>query len=475
MRQLRLIDADQLPTRGVFGHDLALSDYRKWLGSSQPDLFYDARGGLFANAFAALAGTITDGHHLFLHLPQYYPDGDPDHARLADFGCDFHHFPAHFNDRLRRLLAPNTQTFAPRITHDSAEVDFHCPRSAFLGGRGRGKSTRLAEKIQWLYTKNTAPILVVAPFARNHEALAQLPEIIQKTLIFLPPDEACRQLPSAAHLIVDEAAALPPAQLRTLCDHYPNLTLATTLEGYEGSANTFRLKTLPQLAIPETAIFQLTTAHRFAADDPLETAIKRIFLLADLPALPLSAEPGAVQIFSLPPKELTHNEPLLQRIWQLLRSAHYRTRPEDLKRLLDLPGQTLWLAECDGQIVGVLHLLEEAPLDEELAQAIIAGKRRPRGRLLMQQLLIHTASAEWANTPLFRIQRIAVAETHRRQGIASALIQAVKQHTRAPLGTSFSHSSELAIFWQHNGFQKIYQAPATRSRHHGPTCVYLSF
>ena len=86
MRRLRLVEAEDLPKSGVFGRDLALRDFRRYLGQSHDGLCYDASGGLFPNAFTALAGTVTDGHDLHLYLPPAYPDGDPDHRRLLDFG-----------------------------------------------------------------------------------------------------------------------------------------------------------------------------------------------------------------------------------------------------------------------------------------------------------------------------------------------------------------------------------------------------
>ena len=102
MRRLRLVEAGDLSKRGVFGRDLALRDFRRYLGQSRDGLCYDASGGLFPNAFTALAGTVTDGHDLRLYLPSAYPDGDPDHRRLLDFGVPTDGCADFFNARLRR-------------------------------------------------------------------------------------------------------------------------------------------------------------------------------------------------------------------------------------------------------------------------------------------------------------------------------------------------------------------------------------
>ena len=105
MRRLRLVEAGDLPKRGVFGRDLALRDFRRYLGQSRDGLCYDASGGLFPNAFTALAGTVTDGHDLRLYLPPAYPDGDPDHRRLLDFGLSADGCADFFNARLRRFAS----------------------------------------------------------------------------------------------------------------------------------------------------------------------------------------------------------------------------------------------------------------------------------------------------------------------------------------------------------------------------------
>ena len=70
MRKLILVTADELPANNVFGRDLDPRDYRRHLGQTRDTLYWDAGNGLYANAFAALAGTLSGALHL--HLPAYY-------------------------------------------------------------------------------------------------------------------------------------------------------------------------------------------------------------------------------------------------------------------------------------------------------------------------------------------------------------------------------------------------------------------
>ncbi|SUO97327.1 GNAT family N-acetyltransferase [Suttonella ornithocola] len=442
------------------------------MGTTQKDLFYDAQNGLYPNAFIALAGTIEAPYNLYLHLPEHYPDGDPDHHRLLDYGVSIANCYSHYNNRLRMLIQQQTDhTYVSNQALPTSIRFTHTEPQLFLGHRGRGKSTTLANKIQWLIKNHHQPILVVTPFEHNRQTLYQkLPANLP--IFYLPPDDALRRLPNINHLIIDEAAALPPAQLLALTQYYPAYTLATTTDGYEGSANTFHTKTLSKLALSPHQIYNLTTAYRFSANDSLEQLIQNLTLSNTLQT-PVTATHN-LSIQSVSASNLLTDEKLLHTLWQLLQQAHYRNRPEDLKRLLDLPNQTIYIAFKEKKLVSVLHLLIEPPLPLELAKAVMTGERRPRGRLLMQQLLIHTQQIQWAMQPLVRIHRIATLADYRKQNIASQLIQqAEKSFSPLPIGVIHTHSPELDNFWQKLHYQERYRTPYQRSRHLSVTSIRI--
>ena len=482
MRRLILVSAAELPSTGVFGRDIPLGGYHRHLGGTRGDLHYDAHRGLYPNALAALAGSVADGYNLYLHLPTHYPGGDPDHLRLLDYGTAIHRCRANFNTRLHRLAEPEAEgasavreTASFPLKETLMEGFYRKNRCVLLGARGRGKSHALAKKIRRLIDNGHHPLLIVSPFRENRGEIERLTKNIQKYLNFLPPDAACRKRVQAVHLIVDEAAALPPAQLLQLTRTYPCYTLATTTEGYEGSANTFLTTTLAELHLPAQAIQTLTTGKRFWENDSLERFIDRLFLTTknETPKVGQAPTFKPLKIRSLSPEELATDEALLERLWHLLRTAHYRNRPEDLKRLLDLPDQTLLTATVGDRLLGVAHLLLETPLPDALVEKVITGKRRPRGRLLMQQLLLHTQNPDWAARAIYRIQRIAVAEYARRQGIATQLIDHAKSTLSDRIGTSFRHTSGSTAFWRAQGFTEIRRASYSRSRHNAPTSLWL--
>lgn len=65
--------------------------------------------------------------------------------------------------------------------------------------------------------------------------------------------------------------------------------------------------------------------------------------------------------------------------YALLTSAHYKTTPLDLRRLMDGVGNQLHASFVDSNIVAALWAVDEGGLDESLAKAVWAGERRPKG------------------------------------------------------------------------------------------------
>jgi len=120
---------------------------------------------------------------------------------------------------------------------------------------------------------------------------------------------------------------------------------------------------------------------------------------------------------------------------------------------MDAPGMTLWLSGDAPALQGALWLVEEGGLTPELAQAVWAGRRRPRGNLVAQSLAAHAGFVEAATLRSCRISRIAVAAEQRRQGIGQALVAAVQAQQEVDfLSVSFGYTEALWAFWRACGF-----------------------
>ncbi len=216
--------------------------------------------------------------------------------------------------------------------------------------------------------------------------------------------------------------------------YFPRVLLTTTVQGYEGTGRGFLLKFCATL--PQWQPLSLQQPMRWAAGDALERIIDHALLFNEEPVWAVA---GQSPIFgAIEQAELCADPQRLRRFYALLCSAHYRTSPLDLRRLMDAPGMHFSAASLEDEVVGALWLVDEGGLSVELAHEVWAGRRRPRGNLVAQSLAAHSGQW-WAPTLRSRrITRIAVLPELRQQGIASRLVE---QQKRVSQGLDFFPSA----------------------------------
>jgi tRNA(Met) cytidine acetyltransferase len=102
----------------------------------------------------------------------------------------------------------------------------------------------------------------------------------------------------------------------------------------------------------------------------------------------------------------------------------------------------------------------EGGLDEALCEEIFFGRRRPRGHLLAQMLTAQAGIRNFARYRGIRVQRIAVAEAYRRQGLGTRLIERARAYAEhnslAYLGASFAFDPASASFWRQAQFTLVH-------------------
>lgn len=464
-----------------------------WVGRECGLLVVDAQDDLHPDVFAAASGTLRGGGELVLLLPQWagWPTQGPD--RLMPYGCLPEQVGVRFLQRVRQALAidfvqiqrpqdaPLPFLMAPPAPplrllegqrHLVSVLLSQQPHQPVLltADRGRGKSTALGEGVAHLLQQECVSILLSAPSrAAVASLLAQVQRVLPDTdwqddrlqwgraqLYWQPLQRLLEQSPAADVLVVDEAASLAGGQLRKLVRRYPRVVLSTTVQGYEGSGRGFllRFKQWLQTQYPAMRHVQLEQPVRWSPDDQLEHWLNRTLLLK-AHATALGTNQSTVLEW-LPQAKLSRDESLLEQVYALLVSAHYQTRPSDLQQLLDAPGLHCLVARRGDAVEGVLMAAQEGGFDAELAQQVCAGKRRPRGHLLLQSLAQHGGFCEAPCLRLLRVMRVAVHADKRRQGVGTQLLEALAAAGRSAgfdlLGTSFGVQAALLPFWQRNGF-----------------------
>ncbi|GKW02809.1 tRNA(Met) cytidine acetyltransferase TmcA [Pectobacterium carotovorum subsp. carotovorum] len=468
---------------------LPASRVRTLLGREFLHAVFDARSGVDVEALAMLSGTLQAGSWLIMLVPSWQawptqPDQDSLRWSEQEQPIATPHFIQHFQRQLLAdedvVLWQQDQAFAirplavrsdwqpasgePTAQQQQILHELNATESGVLvitAPRGRGKSalagmlTQRSRAACWI----TAPSRAAADILQQH-ARADVP--------FWAPDALlahCRLhgAPSVDWLLIDEAAAIPSSVLSALLPYFSRILMTTTVQGYEGTGRGFLLKFCATL--PQWRAFTLDEPLRWAVNDPLERVLDKALLFSEPEAFH-SPQPPDRPISSSALESrieraddwLTHPDRLTW-CYALLCSAHYRTSPLDLRRLMDAPGMHIASAQMAGEIGGVLWLVEEGGLSASLAHEVWAGRRRPRGNLVAQSLAAHAGLWYAPTLRARRVSRIAVASAYRRQGMGRALMaEQMREAQRQALdylSVSFGYQPELWAFWQSCGFQLV--------------------
>ena len=322
--------------------------------------------------------------------------------------------------------------------------------------RGRGKSSclgLLVERLQADYR-----IVVCANSRQNTAALLRL----APHAVFVAPDRLLQERPALDLVVIDEAAMIPLSLLRQIQRQYPRLVMATTSGGYEGTGQGFMIRFMAALDSANLLQLELHDPVRWCRGDRLESWLNRVLMLDNRTVADSAAAPdaGACELQLIEDPGNPDYFPLLQQVYRLLNAAHYRTRPSDLRMLMENPDLRLIVARAGEQVVGAILLNQEGGLDDDLCEQVFLGHRRPQGHLLAQMLTAHAGLRRFACYRGVRVQRIAVDEAWRRRGLGTRLLEAALEHVRAAgldyLGASFAFDPETASFWQQARFALVH-------------------
>jgi tRNA(Met) cytidine acetyltransferase len=292
---------------------------------------------------------------------------------------------------------------------------------------------------------------------------------------FLPIDElislSLKGEVNANLVIIDEAASIPVHLLKKLLQYNHRMVFASTTHGYEGAGRGFAIKFKQVLddICPNWRAIQMHQPMRWRIDDPLEAFIFDSCLLNAKLAPRKHLQESKEKIFKQISKQaLMQNENLLSEMYAILVTAHYQTKPNDIKLLLDNPQlECFCLFEKEGSketILGVAIIMREGlanstATSEDNYHYITRNKGRLKNHFLPQSLLIQHHVEQAFEFSYFRIMRIAVHPQCQSKGVGTVMMKQLITYARSKqidyIGASFGANARLLSFWLENDFQLV--------------------
>lgn len=467
---------------------------KKLLGSETNHVIFNSFSGLNLNALAISAGSIVGGGLLILRCPElhHWPEfEDPEYLRLLAHPYTAQDVSGRFLRRFSQQLLTNPNVLIISQTEQAGEfllpVQYEAEDSKDISiatqdqaqvvneiielgqsdagillvtaDRGRGKSAMLGLAATQLAALGVENILVTGP---SPKATSTVFKHLQNAtnLLFKSPDDLILHQPDASLVMIDEAAAIPLPVLEEILCHYPRVVMTTTVHGYEGTGRAILLRfgrTLDRIN-PDWVKRELYAPIRFATHDPLEQIIHDSLILNAEPTT-LATSDASNSIRKVDRDHLADNEGQLRQVFGLLMLAHYKTRPDDLRHLLDAPNLDVFVIEQQHQVVATAMVSREGELEPELIAEIAAGRRRPRGHLLPQTLVYQCQLMEAGAMRCARVIRIAVLPQLQQQGLGRELLEYIENEYQKNkielIGTSFGLEPGLLKFWEKSGYDCV--------------------
>jgi len=468
---------------------------QSWLGNEKKIVIFDANKDFDPDSFAAISGIVVGGGLFFLLLPDRkmwnkaysLPFGQrmiksinstPELIIINEYDekINFH------IDKLKTNIKQNCAS--PFLTLDQQRAvetveeqvlnDNKIP-IVLISDRGRGKSAALGLSAARLLKVGIKNVAIAAPRLRATDVVFKhiveiLPEAEvtrgcvkygERVIQFYSPDQLMQENINTNLLLVDEAAAIPVPLLTSFLHKYSQCVFATTVHGYEGTGRGFALRFFNVLDKYNSNWFKLhlQTPIRWLENDPLEKWMFSLLCL-DAELIDVSSadkiNESNVEHCLLTKRELVDNTGLLGEVFSLLVLAHYRTRPKDLKSLLNDEEISLYVTLKNKHVIAAALVIREGLFSASLSTSVYRGERRPSGHLLAQALTYHCGVEHAATLDYARVMRIAVHSKLQGLGVGTKLLQFIisseQNKGRDAIGCSYGMNIELLNFWESAGF-----------------------
>ncbi len=309
----------------------------------------------------------------------------------------------------------------------------------------------------------------------------------RQTVEYVRPQDATK-LASCELLAIDEAAAIPLPTVKALLGNYV-VFLSSTVHGYEGTGRALSLKLLSSLRqqrgahavssshqagnaikgsrekkgerklheerwktaaeaanTARSALTEMTLVEpiRYGSGDPVEGWLNNLLCLdSDKSATRLvhaMPAPRDCELYCVNRDSLFSyhklSETLLQRIWGLYTSAHYKNSPNDLQMLSDAPAHRLFVLlgpqrEGSSGIPDVLCVVQvafEGKISQKSVHAEMAKGNKASGDLIPWTVSQQFADLEFPGLSGARIVRVATHPDVQSMGYGSRAIDLLIQY-----------------------------------------------
>ena len=398
------------------------------------------------------------------------------------------------NQKSTLSLSKTQQGIKTNIVNRISQHEHSSSISIILGPRGRGKSTLLgyiAESllqvssnqgvnlhnylaVSALSKKQLNQFFAVYQECSTHYALDTC-DVVENVsdnserIAFFSLDEITLRAPKNAIVIIDEIACVAPQLLRNIVDHFSHCIISGTNNGYEGSGKGFIHRVLPSLNnTKQVDIYKLNTPFRWLDNDPVELFLDQLICTSkvlDVSHALSQTSNANLQFCKVDKADLVEDENLYHQVFTILSEAHYQTSPNDIVRILDAPDCNIVIAYIQYElnsiiqtkVIGVAVVIEEgSSILDGLAHFISIGKRRVQGHLTPQALAYNLLLPALCSLRYHRINRIAVCENYKHNGIGSQLLTyceaLAKQQNIDYMSVSYGYTSQLHRFWTRNKY-----------------------
>jgi len=276
----------------------------------------------------------------------------------------------------------------------------------------------------------------------------------RQEISFVFPHEIKEKKNQIELLIIEEAAAIPEEDFKTLLGPY-NIFISSTNSGYEGSGRTLCVKMLNNIKefhyISSASNSETTRTLkeiileepiRYSECDPVEKWINKLLCLDPLKNpvfLSGCPDPKICKIFLVDRNALFSGHKvsrcLIQKIFNIFAFSHYKNSPDDLQLLCDAPSHRILIMVPPfnfsigflPDILCALHISYEGQISRSFVQRNLLKNRYVSGDLIPWVVSKYNLDSSFAELSGIRIIRIATHPDIKNMGYGSKTLSLLQK------------------------------------------------